>query len=122
MDDLLLTYVKAANQKDFSIDLTLNVNGALVTGTTVSASKYLQSLSESLEEGDEVSKAISEKLAEASQSAEERDQEDVRFVHLKNAQVYNGDAQPTPSEEEFYWRGKVEEVDGFFLGKIDAKD
>ncbi|KHE72834.1 gas vesicle accessory protein GvpU [Halobacillus sp. BBL2006] len=121
MDDLLLTLVKAANQNDFSLDITLNVNGALVTGTTVSAQKYLESISRTLEDGNETSQEISQKLSKASQSAKESAQGETRFVHLKDAQVYNGDSQPTPSEEKFYWRGKAEEVDGFFLGKIDAR-
>ncbi|MGI8315445.1 gas vesicle accessory protein GvpU [Halobacillus mangrovi] len=121
MDNLLLTFVKAANQQDFSLDITLNVNGALVTGTTVSAQKYLESISRSLEDGNDVSQSISEKLSKASQSAKESDQDEIKFIHLKDAQVYNGDSLPTPSEEKFFWRGKAEDVDGFFLGKIDAK-
>lgn len=119
MDDLLLSFVKAANEHDFSLDITLNVNGALVTGTTVSAQKYLETISESFAEGNDVSKAIAEKLADASKSVENSNSQ-VRFIHLKDAQVYNGNEQPTPSEETFYWRGKLEAVEGFFLGKIDT--
>ncbi|RWZ51351.1 gas vesicle protein GvpU [Halobacillus fulvus] len=119
MDDLLLTFIKAANQKNFSLDITLNVKGALITGTTVSAHKYLDSVSHYFEDGNETSQAISEKLANASQSAKENSSQEVKFVHLKNAQVFNG-GEPTPSEGSFYWRGKVEDIDGFFLGRIDV--
>ncbi|SFF67178.1 hypothetical protein SAMN05216353_10530 [Halobacillus alkaliphilus] len=121
MDDLLMTYVKAANQHGFSLDITLNINGALVTGTTVSAQKYLDSASQSFEGGNDVSKQISEKLSEASQNAEDQNQEDVSYIHLKNAQVYNGDSSPTPAEGQFFWRGRMDQVDGFFLGRIASE-
>ncbi|QAS54685.1 gas vesicle accessory protein GvpU [Halobacillus litoralis] len=119
MDNLLKNFVKAANQHDFSLDITLNVDGALITGKTVSAQKYLEYLSNNFEDGNEISQTLSEQLAEASQR--EYDHDDVQYIHLENAQVYNGDSQPTPSEGDFYWRGKLQEIDGFFLGKIDAK-
>ncbi|CDQ19176.1 hypothetical protein SAMN05192559_101171 [Halobacillus karajensis] len=119
MDNILQNFVKAANQGDFSLDITLNVNGTLVTGTTVSAKKYMQSLSGTFDGGNEISQKLSEKLSRTSDI--NYSQEEIRFIHLENAQVYNGDAQPTPSEGSFHWRGKLEEVDGFFLGRIDAK-
>lgn len=118
MDDVLSTFVKAANHHDFALDITLNVNGALVSGTTVSARKYLESLAARFEEGNELSQAIGGKLSEASRSTDGNGS--VAFIHLKNAQVYNGDSQPTPSDVQFLWRGKLEQVDGFFLGKISA--
>ncbi|WP_101841873.1 gas vesicle accessory protein GvpU [Halobacillus sp. Marseille-P3879] len=122
MDDILVTFVKAANNYDFSLDITLNIKGALVTGTTISAQEYLEGISHIFEEGNDVSQAISEKLAEASDSAKEESNGDISYIHLKNAQVYNGDADPTPSDGEFQWRGKIEEVDGFFLGRISAEE
>ncbi|RDY71563.1 gas vesicle protein GvpU [Halobacillus trueperi] len=118
MDNILRNFVKAANQGDFSLDLTLNVNGALVTGTTVSAKKYMQSLSRTFENGNEISQELSEKLSRASEVNYAH--EEISYIHLEEAQVYNGDSKPTPSEGSFYWRGKLDEVDGFFLGKIDA--
>ncbi|SFJ46438.1 hypothetical protein SAMN04487936_102273 [Halobacillus dabanensis] len=117
MDNILRNFVKAANKGDFSLDITLNLHGALITGTTVSAQKYLQSLSGTFEGGDEIAQELSRKLSQASEA--NFSQEEVQYIHLENAQVYNGDAQPTPSEGTFYWRGKLDEVDGFFLGKID---
>jgi hypothetical protein len=43
---------------------------------------------------------------------------EVNFIHLKNTKVYCGDDKPTPSEGKIFWRGKLSEVDGFFLGRI----
>lgn len=36
-DDVLESFVQAANQDDFSLDITLMINGAIVTGTLISA-------------------------------------------------------------------------------------
>ncbi|MBN8235290.1 gas vesicle protein GvpU [Halobacillus kuroshimensis] len=119
MDNVLRKFVKAANMKDFSLDITLNVNGALVTGTTVSAEKYFRSLSGTLAEGNETAQSLSEKLEKASQM--NYSQEEIQYIHLENAQVYNGDAQATPAEGSFFWRGRLDRIDGFFLGRIDAK-
>ncbi|WP_173918096.1 gas vesicle accessory protein GvpU [Halobacillus sp. Marseille-Q1614] len=121
MDDVLQTFVKAANNYDFSLDITLNVNGALISGTTMSAEEYLNSISSVFDEGNDVSQAIGEKLSQAGQSAKENSKS-VSYIHLKNTRIFNGDADSTPAEGDFYWRGKLEQVDGFFLGRISSEE
>ncbi|WP_082231982.1 gas vesicle accessory protein GvpU [Halobacillus massiliensis] len=122
MDDILQTYVKAANNHDFSLDITLNVNGALISGTTMSAKEYLNSISDVFEDGNDVSQAIGEKLNQAAESASGNSSKDVSFIHLRNTRIFNGDADSTPSEGDFYWRGKIDKVDGFFLGRIASEE
>ncbi|OAS82457.1 MULTISPECIES: gas vesicle accessory protein GvpU [Metabacillus] len=114
-DRIIEFFVQAANQHDFSLDISLNVNGAIVTGTLVSAKEYFETLSETFAEGSEVAQKISEKLAQATEAI---DDSEVHFIHLKNAKVYCGDSNPTPSKGDILWRGKLNELDGFFLGKI----
>ncbi|GGC82009.1 hypothetical protein GCM10007216_10680 [Thalassobacillus devorans] len=120
-DDVLSMYVKAANKHDFNLAITLNINGALVTGTTISAQSYFDKISESFEDGNDVAQSLSDQLKSASETAEKSSSDEARFIHLKEAQVYCGDSNPTPSKGKFLWRGKLSEVDGFFLGTI-AKD
>ncbi|WP_085505840.1 gas vesicle accessory protein GvpU [Thalassobacillus devorans] len=120
-DDVLSMYVKAANKHDFNLAITLNVNGALVTGTTISAQSYFDKISESFEDGNDVAQSLSDQLRSASETAEKSSSDEAQFIHLKEAQVYCGDSNPTPSKGKFLWRGKLSEVDGFFLGTI-AKD
>ncbi|WP_181347934.1 gas vesicle accessory protein GvpU [Thalassobacillus sp. CUG 92003] len=118
-DEMLTMFVEAANKHDFALDMTLNVNGSLVTGTTISAQHYFETIASDLNNGNDIAKAVGEKLSEAGNAAKDQNQGGATFVHLKNTQIYSGDA-PIPSEGNFVWRGKIEEVDGFFLGKISA--
>lgn len=120
-DEMLAMFVSAVNKHEYSLDITLNVNGSLVTGSTISAHHYFESLAESFEGGEEVAATLNDEISNASDSAKEQAQNDANFIHLKNTQVYTGDAQPTPSKGQFLWRGKMEEVDGFFLGRISSE-
>ena len=121
-DSILEFFTQASNKHDFALDITLNVNGAIVTGTTISAKEYFDTLSDSIGDGNEVAQKLSEELANAGQSLEDASDTQTNFIHLKNTKVYLGDSKPTPSQGKIIWRGKMSEVDGFFLGKIsDSK-
>ncbi|SHN23245.1 gas vesicle accessory protein GvpU [Gracilibacillus kekensis] len=117
-DTILGFFVQATNKHDFNLDITLNVNGALVSGTTISAQEYFEELSEAFEDGNEISKKISEQLVQASEEAETNTNESASFIHLKSTKVYCGDSKSTPSKGNILWRGKLSDIDGFFLGKI----
>nr|WP_231735253.1 gas vesicle accessory protein GvpU [Gracilibacillus massiliensis] len=55
-DTILGFFVQATNKHDFNLDITLNLNGALVSGTTISAQEYFEELSDAFEDGNEISK------------------------------------------------------------------
>lgn len=117
-DNILEFFVQAANKHDFSLDITLNLKGAVVTGTMMSAREYFDELSETFEDGSEVAQKLSEQLAKAGESVEANENAEAHFIHLKNTKVYCGDSKATPSKGKILWRGKLSEIDGFFLGKI----
>ncbi|KMJ57773.1 gas vesicle protein GvpU [Bacillus sp. LL01] len=117
-DSILEFFVQAANIHGFSLDITLNVNGAVISGTLIPAKDYFETMSETFEDGNEVAQKISDQLAAAGESFESSKEAEANFIHLKNTKVYCGDSKPTPSEGKILWRGKLSEVDGFFLGRI----
>ncbi|MDV2684655.1 gas vesicle accessory protein GvpU [Alkalihalophilus lindianensis] len=118
-DSILQFFVQAANKHNFSLDITLNVKGSLISGTLVSAKEYLDELSESFEGGNEVAQKVSNELSKASEEAESGSSlPEVSFIHMKHTKVFIGDSKSTPSTGKILWRGKLSEVDGFFLGKI----
>ncbi|MTH54778.1 gas vesicle protein GvpU [Bacillus mangrovi] len=120
-DTILEMLVQAANKHDFSLNLTVNMKGSLVTGTLISAREYFEEMSEVFEGGNDLSRKISDKLLSASkQNVEQADE--AAFIHLKDAKVYCGDSKPTPSGSEFLWRGRLDQADGFFLGKISEDE
>lgn len=121
-DSTLEFFVKASNKYDFSLDITLNVDGAVITGTVISAQEYFEKASESFKDGNDVAQKISEGLASASESAKNSSQEsDIGFIHLKNTRIFIGESKGTPSNGEIIWRGKLDQVDGFFLGRISEQ-
>ncbi|KMJ56159.1 gas vesicle protein GvpU [Bacillus sp. LL01] len=117
-DSILQFFVQAANKHSFSLDITLNVKGSLISGTLVSAKEYLDELNESFEGGNEVAQKVSNELSKASEEAESGSPPEVSFIHMKHTKVFIGDSKSTPSTGKIIWRGKLSEVDGFFLGKI----
>jgi hypothetical protein len=117
-DNILEFFVQAANKHDFSLDITLNVKGAVITGTMVSAKEYFNTLSEPFEDGNEIAQMLSEQLGMAGEAAQMNGESEAHFLHMKDTKVYCGDSKPTPSKGKILWRGKINEIDGFFLGKI----
>ncbi|WHX27837.1 gas vesicle accessory protein GvpU [Virgibacillus halodenitrificans] len=117
-DNILEFFVTAANKHDFELDISLLVHGAIVTGTLISATEYFENMSQSFEDGSDISQKVSQQLSEAGESADSGNQQEVNFIHLKNTKIYCGDSKPTPSKGEILWRGKLVEVDSFFLGRI----
>ncbi|MET3508057.1 gas vesicle accessory protein GvpU [Halalkalibacter oceani] len=117
-DQILEFFVNAANKRSFALDITLNVKGCLVTGTLISAKEYFEELSEHFEQGNDMSRKISEQLASAVKGLDSNKSEEVHFIHMKHVNIYFGDRLPTPAQRKTLWRGKLEKVDGFFLGRI----
>ncbi|PLT29685.1 gas vesicle accessory protein GvpU [Peribacillus deserti] len=117
-DNILEFFVQAANKHDFSLDITLNVKGSVITGTMISAKEYFNTMSETFEDGNEIAQALSEQLGRAGEAAQNNDDSEAYFLHMKDTKVYVGDSKPTPSKGKILWRGKLNEIDGFFLGRI----
>lgn len=116
-DSILEYFVVVANHKELTLDITLNVKGAIVTGTMISAREYFLMLSQTFEDGDDLAQMISEQLQKAGESGN-TDEDGANFIHLKDAKIYCGDSKPTPSKGTVLWRGKLSEIDGFCIGKI----
>src|SRR4030095_6966303 len=45
-----------------------------------------------------------------------------RLIHIKDAQIYQSGASPLPSKKGVLWRGRLEAVDGFSLGKLSHRE
>jgi hypothetical protein len=43
------------------------------------------------------------------------------LIHLRNAQTYHSGGSPIPSEDGALWRGRLEAVDGFSLGRLSLR-
>ncbi|RIO47886.1 gas vesicle protein GvpU, partial [Staphylococcus hominis] len=85
-DGMLESFVEATNENGFALDISLLVNGSIVSGTLVSAEDYYKSLSESFTDGNDVAKEFSEQFSDASESAKSSEG-GANFIHLKDARV-----------------------------------
>ncbi|WP_404459127.1 gas vesicle accessory protein GvpU [Sutcliffiella horikoshii] len=117
-DNILAFLVQATNKHNLFIDITLNVNGAIVTGTILSAKDYFVSLSETFVDGSEVAQQLSEKFAQAGEAIDSEDGGEASFIHLKDAKVFCGSRKSIPSKGEALWRGALSDINGFYLDNI----
>lgn len=129
-DAIVLMLLHLVEEDGMEIAVTLNVNGAVISGLLIGASAYYEGITESfksLHDGT-MSKIISKKfnnLKEAyyKQKQEETEKEDEEhsptFIHLKNAIYLNSEGQASSSIHNTWWRGRISSLDGFsfdFLG------
>lgn len=115
-DDILQAFIEATNKYHFSLDISLTINGSIITGTLISAEEYFEILTKTFKKGNKVSKAFSEKFKNASKA--NFSESTVDYIHMKDAKIFLGSNKPIPSKGSTIWRGNLKEIDGFFLGKI----
>ncbi|MCE7793260.1 gas vesicle protein GvpU [Salipaludibacillus sp. CUR1] len=121
VDPILQLLTEKANTEEYSAGITLNVKGSVVTGTVISAAEYLEEMSGQFSEEDDGENAIREQLEEAADSLKEEESPATNYVHLKNAKLFSESGKSLPSKGAVLWRGKLTEIDGFFLGKVTAE-
>lgn len=128
-DWFLQSLIDLVNGREIEIGLTLQVGGFLVSGLLVSGHQYFKGF------GAEFARTFDDpELTEDIQRAYARwggiytapkgvgeTFTKVHFVHLKNARFFNTAGEPVPSNMSVWWRGRVSEIDGFFLGMLSEK-
>jgi hypothetical protein len=92
--------------------ITVAVGGCLVAGEIISATEFMR--------GDEISDFLSEGIN--SSSSPMKDSLDDGFLHLKNARFLSGGktVRESPGDRPFFWRSRLESIDGFALGALNA--
>lgn len=129
-DWFLQGFVDMVNGKDFTIGLTLNVGGFLVSGQVVSGHKYFEGFAEEFSnifEDKEVAETVKESYSKYGEIyTKEQDTKENRpmpqYIHLQNAKFYNTNGKPIPNNRGVWWRGRLSEVSGFMLGMLNAEN
>ena len=128
---LLKTLASFVNPSENSeIGVTLSIHGNIVSGTMIGMKPYYEEFAKSVIDNVKdpttddatVSKKALKVLFENMQeqaAAEQQSVKDIDIDHifLRNAKIYNG-ARVIPGVGTMYWVGKLESVDGFFLGMM----
>lgn len=130
LSDWLLRYlVDAANQKGLQIGITLQVGGMLVSGVLVSGQTYFDNITSDISEalaGNDQTKGIAEMFESVNRAIHAGTTPDVptptpAYIHLKDAYFFHSaDSAPIPNGQGVWWRGKLSQVAGFFLGNLSV--
>jgi hypothetical protein len=137
----LATLVDLANRSGLTMPITLSVGGLLVAGTLVGGKDYFEGVAklvaDSIEDSDlsesirqlfsipmeayQPSEEPSENEDTDQAKAEDRPEPPPSFLHLRGARIWGPNAFTSiPNNEGIWWRGKIEDVDGFLFGELRA--
>jgi hypothetical protein len=118
-DWLLQGLVDLSNKNGLRITITLNVGGTLISGLLISGEEYFELLAQSLEQTGVLENLV-EQIRQLSKIVYGEESGDTQndlpsYIHLKNTKFYNS-ARGLPTDGVALWRGKINSVDGFFIG------
>lgn len=119
-DWFLRTLTTLAETSQLSFGITLSVGGVLVSGSVISSKTYFDKFGSTFAgalatAGDDFVEKIKSSLSGLSARADGVP----IYIHLADARFFGpGTTQPIP-EEGSLWRGRLSEVDGFFLGSLN---
>lgn len=126
-DDFLNLLQDYANESISDTLITLVVGGLLISGRLATHREYSEYFAQVIgkqiiiipkEKGADDNNYHMELLKEKYQSSEHFS---IGYINLKNAQIFYQSGNPIPSDKTIFWRGKIESVDGFFLGGLSAQ-
>jgi hypothetical protein len=134
-DVFLEDWVTLANDYNLQIAVTLMMSGILVSGTITSGAEFLQHIGRSISAaagsdqkplGQTIEKhyqAVAKKLYPQTPAAPEKEVPEALegtaprksyFIHLKDVNMLG----PRPLPAVPYWRGRLDRVDGWFIGGL----
>jgi len=123
------------------IDITLNVHGTIVSGKMIGMKRYYEEIgkvfidaiidktpenasnakevtfSKNTTPAKEVFKMLFDKIEPINQTELEGGEFEFNHVFMRDTKIYNG-SHVFPSTGTTHWIGKIESVDGFFLGMM----
>jgi hypothetical protein len=134
VDSFLQSLVSIVNDELASIPITLSVGGLLISGAMIGGKTYFDEFARQFKDGfrnisSETSSTIEEAfkgLGDVYDPIQKESQGSAaiskpHLIHLKDAQIYLSGAGPALSEKGVLWRGRLDAVDGFSLGRVSLR-
>jgi hypothetical protein len=131
VDWLLQSLISIVNNESASIPITLSVGGLLISGDMIGGKTYFNEFARQFKDGftdisSETAATIEEsfqRLGDIYDPLQKGPQGNVplaqpHLVHLRDARIYHSGASRAFSEKSALWRGRLEAVDGFSLGRL----
>ena len=119
IDSALQALVFMVNNHNYEINITLNVNGVIISGKLCSGKEYFNEIGEAFKQNAKIEKPekmkeildISKQIGNMLYTENNIDQPPP-YIHLKDA-IFFGKKN---TSQHFLWRGKLSDVNGFHLG------
>lgn len=126
-DWFLQSLVNMVTSGGLEIGLTLHVGGLLVSGLLVSGRRYFEGFGEDFasaipdaEVAENIKSSYASLGASIYQTREEGTTNAPSYIHLQNAKFFSPNGNPLPANHGVWWRGRISEVQGFFLGNLSG--
>jgi hypothetical protein len=124
--------VRLANAGAMSLGVTLWVGGSVISGLLVGAATYFDGVAEKTAraggDGGEVLAGLYRDKAAAFREQIGTEFETafsapytLTFIHLQHARVFSPGGFFIPRDEGVWWRGRIDRVDGFFIGNFSTE-
>ncbi|MDQ0860814.1 hypothetical protein [Bacillus sp. V2I10] len=125
-DAVLLMFLSLAENDGIEVAITLNIQGAIVTGILIGSRAYYDGITESSLhlKDNTMSKIIAKRfgdlrdeyLKQKQEQADKKDNEEdaAAYIHLKNAKYH----QPAMNASSSWWRGKISSIDSFSFDSL----
>ncbi|MFC4735072.1 gas vesicle accessory protein GvpU [Bacillus daqingensis] len=118
-DVILQMMIEACNDnEDYTLPVTVNVNGSIISGDLIGAERYFTEFKEAFDTDLDADKGIYESLEKAAEKLSSGEEPEINYIHIADAKLFDESGTALPSKGAVLWRGKLKEVDGFFLGKV----
>lgn len=131
--ELLEFFIKHVTLGAMEIVVTLNVKGLCISGNLISVKQYYNELSnicnkskKSHEIKNDEDKEVTESFkkfydkvgATVPTDPKNLEKYNMKYIYLNNARFYSG-FRAIPFESGVLWMGRLESVDGFFIGSLN---
>lgn len=130
MDCFLQSLISIVNDESASIPITLSVGGLLISGDLIGGKTYFDEFARQFKDGfrnisSETASTIEEAFKRLGDVYDPIHKESrgiaavskPHLIHLIDAQIFQSGAGLPLSEKGVLWRGRLETVDGFSLGR-----
>jgi len=129
-DWFLQNLVNLVNARDVKLGITVNAGGFLISGILVSGQHYFGGFGADLGssfDDPEIRRGVEQAYAHLGDIYQVgRTSTGVspppNYIHLMGAKFFHIGGQPIPGNQGVWWRGRISEVSGFFLGMLDAEE
>lgn len=124
-DAVLIMFLSLVEDDGIEVNVTLNIQGALVSGILVGSSAYYDGITESSRQlrDDTMSKIITKRfsdlkeayLKEKQEQGDKKEEQDlsVTYIHLKDAKYHHNSANSHMTTSVAWWRGKISSIDAY---------